>query len=341
MPITIHDVAKQLKLSITTVSRALDGYDDVSEETRQRVIQAAREMGYAPSRAARQLRRQQAEAIGYILPASTPRFTDPYFSQFIAGLGDEIAGSNYDLVISTAPPGDAAEEMLYRRWVHSRRVDGIVLARIRKQDWRVRFLSEAGLPFVATAHNHDPVDFPYIELNGQSGMSAIVQHLIHQGHRKIAYIGAQEDLILEAERFAGYRMGLEAARIVFRDDLVAAGDMTRRGGYHAVQTLLDLVDPPTAIACVNDLTAEGVMRAASERGLRVGQDVAVTGFDGIDDPEVIEPALTSCTPSVYEIARRLMDMLMKQIKGGFIQETSILLTPELNVRESSAGKGSG
>jgi LacI family transcriptional regulator len=161
MPITIHDVAKRLNLSITTVSRALDGYEDVSEETRQRVIQVAREMGYAPSRAARQLRRQHAEAIGYILPSTAPRFTDPYFSQFIAGLGDEIAGSNYDLVISTASPGDLTEEALYRRWIQSRRVDGMVLARIRKEDWRIRFLAEAGMPFVATARSQDGISFPY------------------------------------------------------------------------------------------------------------------------------------------------------------------------------------
>jgi LacI family transcriptional regulator len=338
MSISIHDVAKRLNLSITTVSRALDGYDDVSEETRQRVIQMAREMGYVPSRAARQLRRQQAEAIGYILPTTTPRFTDPYFSQFIAGLGDEIAGSNYDLVISTAPPGDAAEEALYRNWVQGRRVDGVVLARIRQHDWRVRFLADNGLPFVATAHNLDPVQFPYIELDGRSGTAAIVQHLVDGGHRAIAFIGADAELVVQSERYAGYQLGLESAGIDYRSDLVTAGDMTRRGGYQAVQSLLDLAKPPTAVVCVNDLTAEGVMRAASERGLKVGRDLAVTGFDGIDDPESVEPALTTCGPTVYEIARRLMAMLQLLVTGKPLKEPYQLLQPELMIRESSSGK---
>jgi LacI family transcriptional regulator len=337
MSITIHDVAKRLNLSITTVSRALDGYDDVSEETRQRVIEMAREMGYVPSRAARQLRRQQAEAIGYILPTSTPRFTDPYFSQFIAGLGDEIAGWNYDLVISTAPPGEAAEEALYRHWVQGRRVDGIVLARIRQQDWRVRFLSEAGLPFVATAHNQDPVQFPFVELDGRAGMAAMVKHLVDNGHRSIAYIGATEELTLQAERFAGYRHGLAEAGLEYSSELVTTGDMNRRGGYRAGLALLSLATPPSAIACVNDLTAEGVMRAASERGLRPGRDLAVTGFDGIDDPESVDPALTTCNPPVYDIARQLMGMLLKMVSGKPLEETRILLQPELVIRESSAG----
>ncbi len=117
MPITIRNVAKKLGLSITTVSRALDGYDDVADQTRARVIRTAREMGYVPSRAARQLRRQRADVIGYILPASGSQFTDPFFSLFIAGLGDEATSHNLDLLVSTAAPGGTAERQIYARWV--------------------------------------------------------------------------------------------------------------------------------------------------------------------------------------------------------------------------------
>src|SRR3990172_185051 len=147
MPVTIHDVAKRLKLSIPTVSRALDGYDDVAEETRERVVRVAREMGYVPSRAARQLRRKRAEAIGFMMPTSKPRFTDPFFSEFIAGLGDEAASRHFDLLISLAPPDDEAERIAYQRWIQSRRVDGIVLARMRLDDWRVPLFCGARFSF--------------------------------------------------------------------------------------------------------------------------------------------------------------------------------------------------
>ena len=113
MPVTIRDVARHLNLSITTVSRALDGYDHVSEETRQRVIEAARELGYSPNRAARQLRRQRADTIGYILPSSAPRFSDPFFSKFIAGMADEAAQSSYDLLVSAAPAVQESEQQAY------------------------------------------------------------------------------------------------------------------------------------------------------------------------------------------------------------------------------------
>jgi LacI family transcriptional regulator len=99
---TIRNVAKKLNLSITTVSRALDGYDDVAERTRKLVIETAHEMGYAPNRAARQLRRQQTDTIGYIIPSNSAGFADPFFSEFIAGLGDEASVHNYDLLVTTA-----------------------------------------------------------------------------------------------------------------------------------------------------------------------------------------------------------------------------------------------
>lgn len=337
MPVTIRDVAGRLNLSITTVSRALDGYADVSEKTRQRVIQAAQEMGYVPSRAARQLRKQKAEAIGCVLPASVPRFADPFFSEFIAGLGDEIARHTLDLLVSTAPPDSPSEQALYTRWVQSRRVDGIVLNRMRLNDWRAAFLAEAQVPFVATGHSNLPIQFPYVEVDGQAGLAALVAHLATHGYRRIAFIGAASELVLQVERLAGYRQGLEAAGLPFDPSLVVQGDLTRSGGDLAAGYLLDLPHPPTAIACANDLTAIGALRAARRRHLVVGQDLAVTGFDGIADAENTQPPLTTLDQPVYQIARRLVEMLVRRIHGEPLEEEQVILQPELVIRESSGG----
>ncbi len=329
VPVTIRDVAKRLKLSITTVSRALDGYDDVAEETRERVIRAAREMGYAPSRAARQLRRKRADAIGYILPTSKPRFADPFFSEFIAGLGDEAAMHNLDLLVSTAAPGEAAERQMYERWTQSRRVDGIVLSRMRLKDWRVKYLAEANFPFVVLGRTNLTIDFPHIEVDGRSGFKALVSHLVERGHRHIAFIGAPTDLVLQVDRFAGYREGLEVAGLPFDESLVAEGNLTRIGGYDAARRLLALTNPPTAIVAVNDLTAIGAMRAARERGLMVGRDLAVAGYDGIEDAEHTQP--------VYDIARRLVSMLLALSADEPLSERHVLMQPELIVRGSTGG----
>src|SRR5919108_5150050 len=142
---TIRDVAKKLNLSITTVSRALDGYDDVADETRQLVVHTARKLGYAPNRAARQLRRQKSETIGFILPAGAQHFAEPFFTEFIAGLGNELASRNYDLLVSAVASENDEHEM-YRRWAEGGKVDGFILNRLRVKDWRVKFLTKQHIP---------------------------------------------------------------------------------------------------------------------------------------------------------------------------------------------------
>jgi LacI family transcriptional regulator, galactose operon repressor len=228
--VTLRDVARHLNLSITTVSRALDGYHDVADDTRERVIRTARELGYVPSRAAWQLRRQRADIIGYVLPAPGPRFTDRFFSEFIAGLGDEAASHNFDLLVSTAPPDSTAEKQIYMPWVQSRLVDGLVLSRMRLHDWPAKYLAEHSFPFVVHGRTILRADYPFIEIDSRSGFAHLVQHVVECGHRHIAYIGAPHKFTLQRDRFNGYTEGLATAGIAFDPTLVAEGDLTRNGG---------------------------------------------------------------------------------------------------------------
>lgn len=296
---SIRDVAKRLNISITTVSRALDGYSDVAEETRQLVIKTAQEMGYVPNRAARQLRRQRSDTIGYILPARAPQFADPFFSEFIAGLGDEATSHNLDLLVSTAAPNSDPERQNYERWVHGRKVDGLVLNRMRLHDWRVQYLAQTDLPFVSLERSLDRSDHASVEVDSVAGFKLLMAYLTGKGHQRIAYIGGPKELKIQADRFNGYKKGLASAGIAFDPELVLEGDTTRGGGYQAAQQLFVLKPIPTAVTCINDLTAIGVLHAASERGLVVGRDLAVAGFDGIADSEHTSPPLTSlCTRSL-------------------------------------------
>ncbi len=337
MAVTIRDVAKQLNLSITTVSRALDGYDDVASETRARVRSTARKMGYLPSRAARNLRRQRADIIGYVIPASGTRFTDPFFSEFIAGLGDQAVSHNFDLLISTATPDTPEEKKVYARWVQSRLVDGIILSRMRLNDWRANHLTKHKFPFVVHGRTQSKADYPFIEIDSRAGFALLVKHLVERGHRRIAYVGAPEKFTLQRDRYAGYCDGLSAANIPFDKSLVGVGDLTRAGGYRAAQSLLALRKPPTAIIGVNDLTADGMMRAARERGIVVGRDLAVAGYDGTEVSEHTQPPLTTLRQPVYDTARNLVNMLITHIQGEPLAPAQIILQPELIIRESTGG----
>jgi DNA-binding LacI/PurR family transcriptional regulator len=335
MPVTIRDIAKKLNLSIAAVSRAMDGYPDISEETRQRVLESARQMGYIPNRAARQLRRQKAEAIGYILPSETPRFADPFFSEFLSGLGDETALHPFDLLVSIAPPGAEAEQTIYRNWTQSRKVDGFILDRVHVQDWRVRFLGERAVPFVGLEHSSDGVDYPRVQVNNASSMAALATHLAGRGYRRIAFIGGPEQLVIQKERFQGYCQGLEDNHLSFDPDLVMSSDLTATSGYQAAMHLRSVPHPPDAIMCINDETAYGALHALRDLDVNIGKDVAVTGFDGVAASAHSDPPLTTLDIPVYEIARKLVGLLAAELKHQPVPERCIFFTPRLLKRLST------
>lgn len=335
MPVTIRDLAEKLTLSITTVSRALDGYDDVAEETRKRVIKAAQEMGYEPSYAARQLRRKRADAIGYILPTSSPSFSDPFYINFLTGLCDEVASQHMDLMVTSCPSDSEKEKHQYRQWVQSRRVDGIVINRTRLHDWRIEFLAQNSIPFVSLGKGETQADYPYVDISDTNGMKQLVTHLVEKGHRRIAFIGAAPELVIHIDRSKGYQQGLAAAGIPFDPALVRQGDLTEEGGYQAAIELIVQPQKPTAIIGCNDLTALGVLRAAKEKGIYIGTELAIAGYDGIKETEYTNPPLTTLYQPTYEIARTLAGMLVKCIEGETLAERCIVITPKLIIRAST------
>jgi LacI family transcriptional regulator len=338
MPVSIRDVARYLNLSITTVSRALNNYADVSEETRQRVLKAATELGYTPNRAARQLRHKYSDTIGYILPEDAPRLSDPFFAEFIAGLGDEASNHGYELLVSTAPSSSPEEQQAYQRWLHGHRVDGVVLNRMHLSDWRVQYLAQNKFPFVTMERSQDPYDYSSVETNDQRWFAKLMDHLVSLGHRRIAYIGTSPELKIHADRFAGYQDGLQTHGLEFDPQLVVRGDLTSEGGFCAAKQLLNLTKSPTAIACVDDMTAMGVLHAAQEMGWTVGKNLAVTGFDGIEGFEHTQPPLTTINQPVYMIACRLVQMLVDQIAGKTTEFQHIQIEPVFEIRQSTVGK---
>jgi LacI family transcriptional regulator len=335
MPITIRDIAKKLNISIAAVSRAMDGYPDISEETRRRVVETAKEMGYVPNQAARQLRRQKSDAIGYILPSETPRFSAPFFSEFLAGLGDETAIHPFDLLVSIAPPGAEAEQTIYRNWVQSRKVDGFILDQIRSQDWRIRFLSEHALPFVGLEHSRDGIDYPRVEVDNIQSMASMVAYLVAKGFRRVAFIGGPKQLVVSAQRLAGYQQGIRRAGLSIDHALIQVCDLTAEGAYQAAKRLRWLTDPPEAVMCITDETAFGAIRAVHELGFQVGKDVAITGFNGVASSAHTDPPLTTLDIPVYEIARKLVSLLAAELENRPLEERRFIFTPRLLKRASS------
>jgi LacI family transcriptional regulator len=338
MTATLKDIARRLNISVTTVSRALAGYSDVAEKTRQRVQQAAREMGYYPNITARQLQKRRTDTLAFIIPTHGPRFSDPFFSELLAGIGNEAGRHGYALLVSTQSPNGDSEREEYQQVVHGRRADGAIVVRTRRIDERIRFLCEEGFPFVAFGRTNLDYDFSYVDEDSYAGLSLLTQHLIDLGHHHIGFISPPRDLTFAQFRLAGFHDTLQTNGIALPESLVVEGDLTQSGGVEAARGLLSLDPRPTAIIACNDLMALGVISAAQKMGLSIPKDLSVGGFDDIPLAEHAIPALTTVRQPIYEIGQRLSRMLVGLIQHPIEPEgdhpPKALLTPELIIRGS-------
>ena len=332
--VKLKDISEKTGFSVTTVSRALGGHDDVNPETRQHIMETAIQMGYQPNGVARQLRNQKTDTIGIIIPSDDTRFSDDFFSELVLGVGFAAAHFGYDLLLSAQTSAD--EMSAYRRIVGGNRVDGVILARTRKHDPRIAYLKEKHLPFVVSGRSapDEISDFPYIDVDSQSGIAQMTAHLIGLGHVHIGLILPPDDMAFTRYRLDGYKDALLSANLPYRDDYVVYGDLRREGGASATRQLLARHPHLSAIVACNDAMALGAMRAVTDMGLRVGVDIAITGFDNIPSAEHAHPPLTTVRQPIQDIGQHLVEMLIKLIHREPLGERQILLSPMLIVRES-------
>lgn len=334
MTVTLKDIAAHVGRSVTTVSRALAGYADVSPATRERVRQVAVELGYEPNITARQLQKQRTDTLALVLPTYGPRFSDPFFSEFLAGVGNEAARQGFDLLVSTRAPGDE-EKSAYLKSIRSRRVDGFIIVRTRRQDARIDLLRQHNFPFAAFGRIESGNGFPLVDEDSETGMRLVVEHLIERGHIRLACIAAPAELMLAQYRLKGFIDTLTARGLSVDEALIIEGDLTQRSGREVAGRLLDMPQPPTAIVACNDLMALGAMSAAQARGLVVGKEISITGFDDIPLAEHAHPPLTTVHQPIYKIGSMVCHMLTQVIKGEPVAEQQVILQPSLVIRQSS------
>ena len=334
MAVTIKDIAKKVGKSVTTVSRALSGYNDVSPETRKQILQAAEELDYEPNITARQLQKRRTDTIGLILPPVNPRISDPFFSELLSGIVGQSSQNGLDLLVSTHTPNEDEIE-LYLKFIRSRRVDGFIIIRTRRKDPRIDLLRELGFPFVAFGRVDGDNDFPLIDEDSEYGIEQAVNHLIELGHTRIAFIAEPTHLTKSFLRARGFSKTLERHDLLINNELIIEGGFRQHSGRLIGERLLDIGNPPTAIVACNDLLALGAMSLAQERGLQIGRDISITGFDDIILAETSHPPLTTIHQPANEIGSLIYQMLEKVINGENLEEKQIILQPELVVRQST------
>lgn len=338
MKVTLKEVAEKSGMSVTTVSRALNGFDDVAADTRAFIQATADQLGYTPNLNARRLKMQRAEALGFVLPGESLQFSDPFFSELFFGIIEKC--SSYGLELNVTTPNSAENaEAIYLKYMRSRRVDGFILVRTELDDPRIKLLRAQNFPFVCFGRTAVNNNFAFVDEDGAHGIRQAVDHLFALGHRRIAYIGEPRNLFKSHQRALGYVNGLAAHNLPLDLSLMYEGNFRQRSGREGAQQLLALPNPPTAIVTANDLIAIGAINAVEEHGLEVGRDVSVTGFDNIRLAEYVSPSLTTLHQPAYDMGAQLCEHLVSVINGQTESPPQTVLKPTLIARNSTGPIG--
>ncbi len=333
---TLKQVASKARVSYQTVSKVINGKSQASKETEARIWDAVRALGYQPDDLARNLRTRRSRMIGYSWVPLPPHQINSILDQFLQGMMDAAARSAYHIL--PFPPGRKPDSIdAYCELINTGRVDGFVLSSVTDGDPRIAYLQDRQFPFVAFGRDPSAPDHPYVEVDGCAGIRMAVEHLIERGHRRIAVLAWPDTSRVGRERLTGYLQALANAEIQTRPNWIMRGEGSVAFGRDAARRVLGcpVDDRPTAIAALNDAMAIGAMLAAAENGLRVGADLAITGFDDTPMAQYLTPPLTSVRQPIWQVAQQIISILVGILNDSPLTDRHVLLAPEIVIRESS------
>lgn len=335
--ITLKDVAAQAGVSYQTVSKVLNNKATVSSETEARIWDAVKLLDYKPDISARNLRTGASNLIGYAWRLSKSIHPHPILDLFLSNAAKVVEAHDYHLLTFLIDDDEAFDISTYQSLYARNQVRGFLLADTNHNDPRIAYLIEQGIPFASFGRANDAWDYCWVDVDGRFGMKSIVAHLVERGHQHIALLAWPEGSRAGEEREYGYLDGLQTANLPINPNLIYRGENTVRSGFEVAAELLALPaeQRPTAIACVSDMLAIGAMNAVRAAGLRVGEDIAITGFDDVPMGEFLYPALTSVRQPIAQVGTAVIDLLLTQINGQTPKEKGILLKPDLVIRQSS------
>ena len=328
---TIFDIAKESGVSYSTVSRTLSGFEFVKASTREKVLAAAKKLGYVPNQQARSLAGGPSHLVGVLVPT----LTNDYIIQILQGIDDELTHSNYNLILYTTNRHQGSEGT-YVATIMNGAADGLLMVAPFMTDTYLQSISDNDFPFVLIDQDDQTSDTMVINATNRDGAYAATKYLIELGHQRIAYLAGLPQLNSAIERLAGYKAALEDYGIPFYEKYVTQGDFESHVGYRATLDLLSLKEPPTAIFGANDLSALGAMEAIRERGLEIPNDISVIGFDDIPQAAVAYPKLTTVRQPLNQMGREAVRLLLKRMATPDLETRRIRLDTKLIVRDSCA-----
>jgi DNA-binding LacI/PurR family transcriptional regulator len=334
---TIRDVAKRAGVHPSTVSRVFSEKATISDETRERVLAAAEELGFWPNAIARSLSIKRTNTIGIVVPHVYKEFFDDFFfPQIMLGMLSSAYRHDYKVIVGGSD-GPEDETKTIKQIMGSNQADGIVVMSSRLDVDTVGELIKQGTPFVLIGHppSKEAEEVIWVDVNNQKATEEAIGYLIKQGHSKIAYVGGDPNIVTTKEREKAYRETMASAGLEVNPGWIDYGYFSEAGGYISVERMTVLgEEAPTAYFAANDLMAYGILRGLHEQNLRVPEDVSVFGTN--DDPasRFTDPPLSTIHVPYAEMAEKAVDMLIEFIEGGTLAQNSCSLECSLVLRDS-------
>jgi LacI family transcriptional regulator len=332
--LSLQLLAHALGLSESTVSRALNGYADVSAKTRLRVREAAVAMNYQPHPLAHRLATGRTGAIALVTSVRAGNYLDATFAALMSGAADTLRQHNYFALSVVLPAGDAELPEL-ERFLAGRLVDGVILARTRTFDARVALLQERQVPFVTHGRTESNLPHAWLDTDNEEAFYGMTRRLIALGHRRLALVNGPAFMTYAVLRRRGFIRACDEAGIALRDRSDLHTEVTSQAGEAAAAQLLHGADAPTALVCATDAQALGAMAACRALGFAVGQDVAVTGYGNTEAGAYAQPPLTTIDHAIVDNGRHLADMMLRLIAGDSPQQINRLEPVQLIERASA------
>ncbi|MBL7968091.1 MAG: LacI family DNA-binding transcriptional regulator [Prolixibacteraceae bacterium] len=333
---TIHDIARELNISASTVSRALNDNPRISQKTKEKIKSVADSLGYRPNTMASNLRNKKSNTIGIVVPLINRHF----FSSVISGVEDVAYKSGYNVVISQS--NDNADKEI--NIVHSmflNRVDGLIISiAMQTSNYdHLKLFRKKNIPLVFFDRAVPEIETDKIMVDDRAGGFKVTQHLIDQGYQRIAHVGGPQNLLIYQLRLKGYADALEKNGVAYDPSLVLTSTLTSDEGIVAVKKLMSLPQPPDAIFCANDTVALSAMMYLRDSGIKIPQEMGIVGFSNEPSSKVVSPPITTIVQPGFEMGQKAAELIIRQIENKEKKTFyNIILPTELEIRDSSNRK---
>ncbi len=334
MSSTLKDIAEKTGFSVSTVSRVLHDNTKkykISEETQEKVRTVAKEMGYRINTLARGLRLQKTFEIGVIVPD----IANPFFSAVVKSLATELRKGGYNFIVYDTDEDISIERSAIKSLLE-KRVDGLIIASVGQEFSHIRKVREANIPLVMIDRCFDFLDIDSVSVDNVKGSLYAVNHLIKEGHTRIAFIQGLPGTYANETRLQGYKEALDKVGIKIDEHLIVGDDFRSLNGYLETKHLLKLSSPPTAIFTAGDLIALGTLEACRENGIRIPKDISLVTFDDPVFTSYLSPALTAIEQPITKMSEMAVAMLYRRMRNPDDERRKVLLEPKLNIRNSVA-----